>query len=112
MDDCEANRRIVTEYCTGNGINVLAALDSATDIIQEYERLSPDVVIMDYLLPGKDGFTATRKLITKYPKAKVVIFTAAGFFDDMKKAEESGAIGFVQKPFSSDLIKLLKGMDI
>ena len=57
----------------------------------------PEVVIMDYRLPGIDGVDAARRVRRMLPKVRVVITTA----DDRVKAEaEDAGLLFIQKPFT------------
>ena len=112
VDDCETNCRILRTFCEANGFEVLITLYSADDILEEYEHRKPDVIIMDYFMSGKDGITATKELTTKYPEAKVVLFSAMGLWDDQTRAKESGAIGFIQKPLYMNLMNFIRELDI
>jgi CheY-like chemotaxis protein len=61
--------------------------------------VSPDVVIMDYRLPGMNGIEAAKRLLESKPGVKVVITTA----DDTVRAQaRSAGLRFLQKPFSMD----------
>ena len=65
--------------------------------VKEALRLSPDVVIMDMMMPKKDGATATAELHEKLPSAKVIILTTFGASDGIAHALESGAAGALMK---------------
>lgn len=112
VDDCVSNCRILNEFCKANGFEVLAILNSSENVVAEYERRKPDVIIMDYLMPEKDGITTTKELTAKYPDAKVVLFSAVGFWDTQAHAKDSGAVGYIQKPFYIELMNFIKGLEI
>ena len=59
----------------------------------------PDLVILDFHLPGMSGLEVCRRLKTLDPGAKVLV--ASGFFSKQEMAElrEAGAAGFLYKPF-------------
>ncbi len=70
-----------------------AALDACA-------ALSPDVVLMDIRMPGMDGVEATRRLIERWPQARVIILTT--FDDDASVFEglRAGALGYLLKDVS------------
>jgi len=57
----------------------------------------PDVILMDLLMPGMDGITATREIHQKYPKIKVIALTSFSEQNMVQGALQAGAIGFLQK---------------
>ena len=65
--------------------------------VKEALRLKPDVVIMDLMMPKKDGAAATAELKEKLPSAKVVILTTFGASDGISHALKAGAAGALMK---------------
>lgn len=72
------------------------------DVVQEYEKLQPDIVTMDIILPGIDGLEATRNLLEKYPDAKVLVISSLAYEDTEEESFTSGAKDFIFKPFEKD----------
>ena len=60
-------------------------------------RLNPDVIIMDLMMPGVDGVTATRRIRERNPDTKVLILTSFGTSSDVAHAIEAGARGAILK---------------
>jgi len=63
--------------------------------------LSPDLLLLDILLPGKDGFEILRDLRRSHPQMPVIILTARGTEDDRVRGLKLGADDYVVKPFSA-----------
>ena len=78
-------------------IEVVGEAKNGDMAVKEALRLSPDVVIMDLMMPKKDGATATAELHEKLPSAKVIILTTFGASDGIAHALESGAAGALMK---------------
>lgn len=74
------------------------------DVVSAYERTHPDVVSMDIILPGMDGFEASENLLEAFPEAKIVVVSSLAYDETEKRAMELGAKAFVFKPFSREMI--------
>lgn len=77
----------------------------ATDGDQAIEKtlaLNPDVIVMDLMMPSKDGADATAKILQRQPRAKVVILTTFDHSDLISRALNSGAAGALLKSASND----------
>jgi NarL family two-component system response regulator LiaR len=70
----------------------------------------PDVILMDLMMPVMDGVEATAKIITQFPKLKIIVLTSFLEEDKVVKAIEAGAVSYVLKTISSDqLIHVIQG---
>ena len=65
--------------------------------VQDAERLTPDLVVMDLMMPKIDGIEATRMIREKCPSTKVLILTSYATSDGIAKALAAGASGAVMK---------------
>ena len=65
-------------------------------------ELKPDVVVMDFSLPGMDGAEATAAVLKASPLSKILILTSFGTSADLARAMAAGAIGAVTKNLSND----------
>jgi DNA-binding NarL/FixJ family response regulator len=61
------------------------------------ERLNPDVIVMDLMMPVMDGVEATRRIKAAMPQTKILILTTFGTSADVARAVEAGASGAIMK---------------
>ena len=78
--------------------DVIGTVRDGSSLVVEAEKLKPDVMIIDVLIPGLSGFEAIRRLKKRRVLAAVIFLTV---FSDLALAEEArfiGAMGYVLKP--------------
>jgi two-component system, NarL family, response regulator LiaR len=68
-----------------------------TEGVLEAERLNPDVILMDLVMPGLDGVGAMRALRTSLPDARVIVLTSFADDDRLLPAIQAGAAGYLLK---------------
>jgi DNA-binding NarL/FixJ family response regulator len=78
-------------------IEIVGEADNGAEAVRLTERLTPDVVLMDLRMPGMDGVTATRRIVTARPASRVVALTTFDDDDHLYPALEAGARGFLVK---------------
>lgn len=83
-------------------LQVIAEAEHGEAGLQAFERHQPDVVLMDIRMPGMDGVEATRRMLERWPEARVIILTT---FDDDEYIFEglrAGALGYLLKDVSGN----------
>lgn len=65
------------DYLKTKGHSIIASSTTADDALMDFEKYRPDLVIIDYKLPGlKNGLQAAREIFAKFPSARILIITA------------------------------------
>ena len=95
-DDAKLNN-LLTEFLGDFGFNILSATHP-TDGLKKLKHKSPDLVILDVMLPGMDGFEVC-KTIRKNSTVPIIMLTARGELMDKVVGLELGADDYLPKPF-------------
>ena len=103
VDDSPDSLRMLTDALEQAGMTVLIARDG-DQALAMVDRVTPDVVLMDAIMPGKDGFDTCRHLkrnksLTHVP---VIFMTGLSETDDIVKGLEAGGVDYVTKPIVPD----------
>ncbi len=72
--------------------------------ISEYERLTPDIVLMDITMPQMEGIEAAEKIVRDHPSARIVMVSSVGYQENIVAALQRGARHFVQKPVKPEVL--------
>jgi DNA-binding NarL/FixJ family response regulator len=76
---------------------VVAEAADATEALQQFREHRPDVVTMDYRLPGKSGAEAVRLICGEFPTARIIMLSAYEGEEDIYRAANAGASGYLTK---------------
>ena len=85
-------------------IEVVAEAKNGMEAVEETVRLAPDVVVMDLVMPRRDGVGATAEILDRAPGTKVLILTTFGTSDAIAHALEAGASGAMMKTADDAMI--------
>ena len=100
-DFCEA----LSEFLADKGFAVMEA-NSFEEALEAYSQERPDVVLLDVLMPGKDGRETLRELKAFDPEASVIMITAVHEEDLALEAMADGAFDYITKPFNPDYLEM------
>jgi DNA-binding response OmpR family regulator len=88
-----------------------ARIASGESALDDALSLRPDVVLLDLMMPGVDGFEVARRLQAHTRTRSVPIIVMTAMHDVARKAEEVGAASFLAKPFDiSNLVDIVRGI--
>ena len=101
VDDSPTDRKHLTDILAKSGYKVSTA-ESAEEALVKVKQFKPDLVLMDIVMPGQNGFQATREL-SKNDATKnipVIICTTKGQETDKVWGMRQGARDYIVKPIS------------
>ena len=107
VEDNPERRRVIRRVLSGVAPEIVECADGS-EALAAYRSVQPDWVLMDIELAGMDGISATRKITTTFPEARVVIVTNHNDETLRAAAAQAGACGYVLKENLLELKRLLQ----
>lgn len=90
-------------------IEIVGEAASGVEALEVVARLTPDLVLMDVMMPEMDGITATRELRQRFPRVRVLALTSFGEGELVQRALQAEAIGYLLKDMqASELIRAIR----
>ena len=115
VDDSVFARKNLGRIIESFGGQVAGEAGDGLTAISEYERIKPDIVLMDITMPQMEGIEAAEKIVQQNPDARVVMVSSVGYQENIVAALQRGARHFVQKPVKPellyDVVKYVMGND-
>jgi len=105
IDDEKIILDLTSIILKNRGFTVLTALDAVVGI-ELVRSARPDLVLLDYMMPGTDGLTALKEMRKEFPDTYVIMFTGKGSEEIAVELMKAGASDYVLKPFNNqDLVE-------
>lgn len=103
VDDSPTDRKIASSACESKGYQVATAEDGEQALKKAVE-LKPNLILLDVILPGKNGFQVCRQLKSSpdTQDVKIIMITSKSQDSDRFWGIKQGADGYLTKPFSED----------
>lgn len=115
VDDSVFARKNLGKIIEGFGGHVAGEAGDGCTAITEYDRVQPDIVLMDITMPQMEGIEAAERIVRQHPQARVVMVSSVGYQENIVAALQKGARHFVQKPVKPEVlyevIKYVMGED-
>jgi len=116
VDDSVFARKNVAKMVESFGGQIAGEAGDGCTAITEYDRATPDIVLMDITMPQMEGIEAAERIIRSHPAARVVMVSSVGYQENIVAALQKGARHFVQKPVKAEIlyevIKYVMGDDV
>lgn len=97
VDDIPLFRAGLTSALRESGFDVVGEADSAEGAVAQAEQLTPDLVLLDVLMPGLSGLDVVEKITAVSPGSSVVLLTGSESEADLLTALKAGARGYIVK---------------
>lgn len=107
VDDSAVSREMLREALAPLGVELFECEDGF-GAIEGYDRLLPDMVLMDIQMPVCDGLTATQRIVATHPRARVVIVSQ---FDAREYRVEARRVGAEQYFLKQQILDLITYID-
>ena len=101
VDDAIFMRMMLTKILVAEGYEICAEASCATEAVEKYKEIKPDLVTMDIVMPMMeelDGIGAVREIVKIDPEARIIICSVMGQQSLVVEAIRAGAKDFVTKP--------------
>ncbi|PSP75032.1 response regulator [Halobacteriales archaeon QS_1_68_20] len=104
VDDSQYTVDMLREILADD-FDVVGETGDGDEAVELYAELEPDVVVMDLVISGTDGVTATAKVKKRDPDATVLILTSVDNRAKKRQAADAGADEYMKKPFDPEELK-------
>ena len=109
VDDVPFVRKTLSEILSAAHFEVVGEASDGMEAIMLYQKLRPDLVTMDVVMPRMSGLEATRAILKMDNEARIVIISAMGAESLVMEAVNVGAKDYILKPFTAaDVIKTIE----
>ncbi|MGH9670197.1 MAG: response regulator [Terriglobales bacterium] len=116
VDDSVFARKNLSKLIELFGGELAGEAGDGCTAITEYDRLQPDIVLMDITMPQMEGIEAAERIVRQHPEARVIMVSSVGYQENIVAALQKGARHFVQKPVKPEVlyevIKYVMGEDV
>ncbi len=103
-DDSILARKKLSDTLTGLGYHNITSVANGEEAVNFYKMEKPDIVILDIVMPVKDGITATKEIMEYDKNALIIISSSVGTQSHLKEVIKAGAKDFIQKPLDPALL--------
>ena len=106
VEDEESISQLIQMVLASDGFENVKVCFDGINALNLMEQWTPDIVLLDVMLPGIDGFGVCQKIKSNpiFSNVKVIMLTARKLEEDVLKGFEQGAIDYITKPFSNKIL--------
>ena len=101
VDDNDMMRGILRAMLRGEEYEVIGEARNGVAAVDIADRLKPDIICLDVMMPEKNGIDALCEIKVARPETEVVMITSSADPETVQQAIQNGASGFIVKPFNA-----------
>lgn len=107
VDDRDTNRDLLSRMLARVGFTV-REVENGYQAVEEFAQWDPDIIFLDMVMPGIDGCETMRRIRAtgKGASIPILMVSASALVEDLNKAIEAGANGYIRKPFREEQLFL------
>ena len=103
-DDSASMRSILKDLLLRNGFDVAGEAENGKEVLALYEKIKPDVVTLDIMMPEMNGIQILKEIKERYPESRVVMSASMGQQELVVEAIRAGADDFFIKPVQTERV--------
>ena len=101
VDDNDLMRTLLRGILRSESCQVIGEAKNGLIALDLVERMLPDVVFLDVMMPEMDGLEVLQNIKEKYPGIRVIMITGNPSVENVQESIQGGASGFIVKPFNT-----------
>lgn len=103
-DDASFIRMVIKDVLEKNNYNVIGEASTGIEAIEKYNKLKPDLILLDITMPVMNGIEALKQILYTNPTAKIIMFSTTGQQEEVLEAMNIGAKDVLIKPFQANTL--------
>ena len=107
VDDALIMRKRIRDIAVEAGWEIAGEAADGEEALELYDRVRPDLVTLDIVMPKMDGVTALKRVMASDPAANVVMISAIDQREKLAECIDNGAVDFIVKPFDADRLRAM-----
>ena len=111
VDDCGTTRRILRTIARSRDWTICGEAESGRSGIREFQRVKPDVVLIDLAMPDINGIETAKRMSILNPNVPLILFTVLNADGLVDAAQEAGISSIVSKAQAWDLIGTIENAE-
>lgn len=104
VDDSSVMRNMLAKFFNDNGFDVVGKAADGLEAIEMFEKLNPDIMTLDIIMPKMRGTEVLEKIMERYPEATVVMASSVSDARTVMKCLKIGAKQYILKPYDEEKV--------
>ncbi len=104
VDDSPFASKKIKDLVEEHGYEVIGYASNGDEGIELYNKLHPDILMLDIIMPGIDGLDTAQQIMKKYPQATILMLSSLCDADTLEEVRSIGLKYLIPKPWEDDVL--------